>query len=298
MTGVSGWGSLPWGAGPWGAGGGAELAIVGVLAVRENVARIFFNVAPLFNRLLSPNDASNPKRFRFVAQALPLGNDGEPARAVLPVRVDRPKIANSLGTILDVTLDRPMSPWPARYLVSVNQLVSADGSLLAVGGTSMMMEAVYRTLRPQSTSDPSPSRDIANPQTYSAQLDPLPQAGDPLALGVIPIDASGDYAFDQGITQLKKRIFRRLLTPRGSFLALPEYGVGIGLYGKQLSVEAVRQQICEEAQKQIAQEPDVAAVRVTALTDLTNPAVTIFRIKVRVSGSQGITQFDIPFAPV
>ena len=298
MTGgLSGWGSLPWGAGQWGAGAD-DLGLVSVLAVRENVARLTFTTAPLFDRMLTPNDASNPKRFQFTAQASPLGNDGEPVRSVLPVRVDRPHLAGALGRVLDVTLDRPMSPWPAVYIVAVNQLVGASGGLLTPGQTSMAYQAVYRTLRAQSTSDPTPSRDIANPQTYSAQLDPLPQAGDPLALGVIPIDASGDYAFDQGTSQLKKRIFRRLLTPRGAFLSLPTYGVGIPTFGKRLATEAVRQQICEDAMAQLRQEQGVAAVRVTALSDPANPAVTIFRIRVRESGSQGTTQFDIPFAPV
>lgn len=295
---ISGWGSMPWGAGPWGAGGAADLELLSALAIRENVVRLTFNVAPQYTKQLTPNDAANPARYQFTAQATPLGRDGEPARAVLPVLVERAKVAGSFGAVLDVTLDRPMSPWPARYIVAVNQLVSIDGALLGVGKTSLTFDAVYRELRPQSASDPTPSRDIANPQTYSAQLDPLPQAGDPLALGVIPIDASGDYAFDQGISQLRKRVYRRMLTRKGAFPALPNYGVGVPTYGKRLGVEGVRQQIADEAQKQIAQEPDVAAVSVTAVTSAQNPAVTIFRIKVRVAGSGGDVQFDLPFAPV
>ncbi len=295
---IFGWGSLPWGAGPWGAGGAADLELLDALAIRENVVRLTFNVAPQFTKLLTPNDASNPKRFQFTPQALPLGLDGQAARAVLPVLVERPRVAGAFGTILDVTLDRMMSPWPSQYIVAVNQLVSVDGALLASGKTSRMFVAVYRTLRPQSTSDPTPSRDIANPQTYQAQLDPLPQAGDPLALGVIPIDSSGDYAFDSGITQLKKRVFRRLLTPKGAFSALPNYGVGVPTYGKKLALEGVRQEIAQEAQKQISQEPDVAAVSVTAITSPENPACTIFRIRIRVAGSAGNAEFDVPFTPV
>lgn len=298
MTGLAGWGSAPWGAGPWGAGGAADLELLRAVAIRENVVRLFFNVAPQFTRLLTPNDAANPKRFQFTPLATPVGLDGEVARPVLPVLVSRAKVAQSFGTELDVTLDRPLSPWPTRYIVACNQLVSIDGALLSPSHASLTFDAVYRALRQQDASDASPSRDIANPQTYQAQLDPLPQAGDPLALGVIPIDASGDYAFDQGIPQLKKRIFRRLLTVKGKFPAIPTYGVGIPAYGKRLSVEGVRQEIVQEAEKQLRQEPDVAEVKVTAFTSPDNPAITIFRIRVRVSGSQGTTQFDIPFAPV
>lgn len=294
----SGWGALPWGAGPWGAGGADALELLSALAIRENVIRLAFNVAPQFTRLLTPNDAANPKRFQVTAVPSPLGADGLPVRSVLPVLVELAKIPGSFGSVLDITIDRPMSPFPARYLVAVNQLASADGAPLAIGQTSRGFIAVYRELRAQSVAEPSPSRDIANPQTYQAQLDPLPQAGDPLALGVIPIDASGDYAFDSGVTQLKKRVFRRLVTVKGRFPAIPDYGIGVPSYGKRLGTAAIRQQICEEAKKQLALEPDIAAVSVTAKSDAKEPSVTIFQIRIQVAGSLANVQFDVPFAPI
>jgi len=294
----SGWGSLPWGAGPWGAGGADALELLSALAIRENVIRLAFNVAPQFTRLLTPNDAANPKRFQVTAVPSPLGADDLPVRSVLPVLVELAKIPGSFGSVLDITIDRPMSPFPARYLVAVNQLVSADGAPLAIGQTSRGFIAVYRELRAQSVAEPSPSRDIANPQTYQAQLDPLPQAGNPLALGVIPIDASGDYAFDSGVTQLKKRVFRRLVTVKGRFPAIPDYGIGVPSYGKRLGTAAIRQQICEEAKKQLALEPDIAAVSVTAKSDAKEPSVTIFQIRIQVAGSLANVQFDVPFAPI
>lgn len=294
----SGWGALPWGAGPWGAGGADALELLSALAIRENVIRLAFNVAPQFTRLLTPNDAANPKRFQVTAVPSPLGADGLPVRSVLPVLVELAKIPGSFGSVIDITIDRPMSPFPARYLVAVNQLASADGAPLAIGQTSRGFIAVYRELRAQSVAEPSPSRDIANPQTYQAQLDPLPQAGDPLALGVIPIDASGDYAFDSGVTQLKKRVFRRLVTVKGRFPAIPDYGIGVPSYGKRLGTAAIRQQICEEAKKQLALEPDIAAVSVTAKSDAKEPSVTIFQIRIQVAGSLANVQFDVPFAPI
>jgi hypothetical protein len=143
-----------------------------------------------------------------------------------------------------------------------------------------------------------PSRDIANPATYAAQLDPLPQAGDPLALGIIPIGSDGDYAFDDGITQVKKRIFRRLLTRKGAFPALPDYGIGVPSYGKKLGSAGVRQMLAAETERQLKLEPDILAVKVHVLSDIQNPEITLFRIRVKIAGSQGNTQFDIPFAPV
>jgi hypothetical protein len=298
VTMPGGWGSTPWGAGPWGAGGVLDLELNSAIAIRENVIRLTFNAAPQFNKQLSPNDASNPARFQVTGSPTPVGLDGEPARAVRPVLVERAAVAGSFGAVLDVTLDRPLSPWPTQYIIACNQLVSTTGALLSPAASSRGFVGLYRMLRPQNASSPTPSRDIANPQTYQAQLDPIPQAGDPLALGVIPIDASGDYAFDEGVTQLKKRVFRRLLTAPGAFPALPNYGVGVPLYGKRLGTEAARQQIAVEAQTQIAQEPDVAAVRVRVVSSAADPSITLIQIRIKMSGSAGTVEFDVPFAPV
>lgn len=294
----SGWGFLPWGAGPWGFGGGAALQLLRAVAVRENVVRLEFSEAPQYTKLLTPNDAANPERFTITAVAGTSGLDGEPVRAVRPVGVERARIAGSLGSVLDVTTDRPFSPWNSEYIIAANQLVGAGGGLLDPAKTSARFAGVYRQLRTPSVADPVPSRDFANPQSYQAQLDPLPQAGDPLALGVIPIGSDGDYAFDEGVSQIKKRIFRRLLTKPGSFPAIPEYGVGVGTYGKMLAVAGVRQKLAAEAERQIGLEPDVTAVKVSVISDAKNPSVTIFRIRVRVAGSQGAVNLDVPFYPV
>lgn len=289
-----GWGSMPWGAGPWGAASGVELRLLDAYAIAENKVRLTFNVAPFIVGTLAPHDAAAVARYQFTPSAEPVGLDGEPARAVLPILIERARVAQSFGSVLDVTTDRPLSPWPTIYRISVNGLRSSTGMPLAIGHTSKEFRGLYRALKPQDPTTPTPSRDIANPQTYLGQLDPIPQAGDPLFLGVFPIDASGDYAFDQGVQQLKKRVLRRLVTNPGAFPALPGYGVGILRYGKRLSTEGIRLQVAQDAQDQIAQEPDVAAVTVTTRTDLANPSVTIFAIRVKMASTAGTVQFDVP----
>lgn len=294
----NGWGFLPWGAGPWGAGGGNDLQLLRAVAVRENVVRLEFSEAPMFTRLLTPNDAANPERYSITALTS-TGLDGEQARDVRPAVIERPRIAGAFGRFIDVVTDRPFSPWNSLYIVACNQLMTYSGGLLDPDKSSFRFAGVYRQLRQQSMENPAPSRDFANPQTYTAQLDPLPQAGDPFALGVIPVGSDGDYAFDDGMVQVKKRIFRRLLTRKGAFPSLPDYGVGVPSYGKKLSIAGVRQALAAEAERQIKLEPDVVEARVTVLTDITHPEITIFRIRVRISGAQGKPQqFDIPFAPV
>lgn len=295
---TSGWGSLPWGAGPWGAGGDDALRLLGALAIRENVVRLTFNVAPLLTGVLDPNDASNPERFQVVPVPGSVGFDGEAARAVLPILVERAALEGSFGAVLDVTVDRPFTAWPAEYRISCNQLRSTEGAYLEPGYTSRTFPGVYRLLRQQTLDAPVPSHDIANPQTYLSQLDPIPQAGDAKFLGVFPVSSTGAYALDEGTAQLRKRVIRRLVTRKGAFLNLPNYGVGVPQYGKRLGVAGVRQQLAVEAESQISQEPDVDAVRVTVVSDARNPSITLFRIRVKqkITGKQDA--FDVPFAAV
>jgi len=293
-----GWGAGPWGAGPWGAGGVTELELLDARAVRENVVRLFFNAAPLFTHVGDPNDAADPARYSVTAITTTTGRDGEACRPVLPVRADLALVPFSFGTQIDVTVDRPFSPWDARYIVAVNQLVAADGgALLAPGATSREFPSLYRMLRVQTLAAATPSRDVANPQTYQDQLDPLPQAGDPAALGVYPVGSDGDYAFDEGLANLRKRIFRRLITRPGAFLSLPTYGVGVPTYGKRLGAAAVRQQIAAESERQIGLEPDVRAVTVTLQTSPTEPSLTILLARVQTIGGQSVA-LQVPFSTV
>jgi hypothetical protein len=283
---------------PWGAGGVTDLELLDARAVRENVVRLFFNAAPLFTRLGTPNDAAEPARYSLTAVAGTFGRDGEESRAVLPVRADIADVPLSFGAQIDVTVDRPFSPWDARYIVAVNQLVAADGgALLLPGHTSRQFPGLYRILRVQTLSTTAPSRDIANPQTYQDQLDPLPQAGDPAALGVYPVGSDGDYAFDEGLANLRKRIFRRLITRPGAFVSLPGYGVGVPQYGKRLGTVAVRQQVAAESERQIGLEPDVRGVTVELVTSPTEPSLTILIARVATIRGQNVS-LQVPFSTV
>jgi len=298
----NGWGYTPWGAGQWGAGSGGPgdtFALVSALAIRENVVRLTFTEAPLFDTLLTANDAHNPERYDIVPVAGTFGSDELPTRPVRAVFADVAAIAGSLGTIIDVTVDRPFSPYPGEYRISVNQLESVSGALLDPTHSSTTFLGVYRPMRVQSLTATVPSRDMANPQTYSGLVNAAVSNPDGASqLGTFPIDPTGDYAFDDGLTQVKKRIIRRLVTRKGSFPSLPDYGVGVPSYGKQLGSAAVRQRIAADAQTQIAAEPEVADVSVNAITDATNPNITLLRIRVRLNGAAGSTQFDVPFSTV
>lgn len=279
---AGGWGESPWGAGEWGAGAGAvDLCLTNALAVRENVVRLTFNAGVYFTAWLDPFDASVPERYAVTpVDTSPFGLDGLPPRPVAVVRADLALVPLSFGAIVDVTVDRPFSPWPSEYVVAVNGLVSTTGALLLPGCTSLVFAGLYRALRVQSIDAPAPSRDIANPNTVRDQAGIL-AAGQEFALGTIPIGSDGDYAFDQGLVNLRKRIFRRLLTRPGAFAHMPTYGVGVASYGKRLGTAAVRAQLAAAAEQQIRNEPDVREVKVSLLTDPLNPSIVRLNVNVR-----------------
>lgn len=293
---IGGWGGGEWGQTPWGGGDESFLQLLSAEPIRENVVRLFFSAAPLFTGLLNANDASNPARYDIGPIEGTTDGDGVPTRDVDVVLAERALVAQSFGRAIDVTVDRPFSPFPARYFVAVNQLVTSTGTLLGGGGTGVGFYGLYRFIAPPNPAKTVPSRDIANPQSTFAAL-ATSQSSDPRVLGTIPIDDTGDYAFDEGIVNLKKRIYRRLVTTKGRFAHLPGYGVGILTHIKRLNLAAVRAQVVADAESQISQEPDVAEARVSIVNDPTVPNLLRVRVRVRatIGNVQGIQAFEFPF---
>jgi len=294
---VSGFGSGPWGAIPWGDGGAGSIQLLAALAVRENVVRLTFDQAIYLSHLLDRFDASAPSHYVLSPDPTSVGADGTPARAVMAVTADfaRDGTGALLGgdSIIDIVLDRPMTPWPARYLIQVVDLLSAD-FLNVITTTIIGFDAVYKQLSPPTLEVAVPTRDIANPQTRQALLDPVPDPNDPLNLGTFVVDDTGDLAFDEGLTSLKKRILRRLVTSPGRFAHLPGYGVGIPDHGKRLAQAAVIAQLSASAEAQIALEPEVAKVKVRPVLDVNNPGLVRFRILVRTK-TGAAQRLDVPF---
>lgn len=104
--------------------------------------------------------------------------------------------------------------------------------------------------------------------------------------GTFRVGEDGDYQFDDGLRNLKKRILRRLVTKKGGFAFLPDYGVGALEAVKKLNMAATRQMIADEAQRQIAREPDVEAVSVRAVQR--SIGVVVFVTLVRTTSGAGV----------
>lgn len=297
MTTPGAWGSGFWGSSPWGSSGGGAIELLSVLAVRENVVRVEFTVPIYFTGVFDPADGAHTNKWTVTMVEGTAGLDGE---AVRPVMVSEVVLSSVLdvgyenyGRYVDVVLDRPMTPHPALYTVRMVDVFAADLETY-IPEEEIQIPAVYKLIEPPQIESAPATRDIANAQTLSAAQSSLP---DPTVqeLGTIAVDDSGDYAFDEGLVNLKKRIYRRLVTRRGAFAHLPDYGVGIPDQGKKLALSGVLANLAAEAQTQIALEPEVAKVVVRPFIDPLNPGLVRFRVLVKTKVGQA-HRFDTPFA--
>lgn len=260
-TAPEGWGGAEYGAGAYGIGA-PILQLLEAYAVRENVVRLKFNVAPYFSGILNPNDASSRKRYQITTVG---------ARAVRPVVITQ---AGGAGTLLDVTTDRPFSGYPAGYRIAVNNLVAAvSGNLLDSAKASFQFFGLARHIAPKLRDTVVPSRDIAN------RYDPIQSAE--LGSAVIPVDDTSDYAFDEGVISLRKRLHRRIVTVKGRFAHLPEYGLGVPGLLKKLNRQRVRAELKADAEIQFQQEPEVERAVVNITTEPNQPSIMRFRVSIQ-----------------
>lgn len=298
---MSGWGSGAWGAGTWGdgtLGTGGALTVVAVSSYRENIFRIEFSGPVYWSGILDPQDSSRSTKWTITPVAGTTGLDDNPARALLVSEVRLAGVADgvvvgSVGRFVDVVCDRAMTPHPAMYDVGVVNVYARD--LLSNVSAVSRTPAVFKQIAYPQITHANPSRDFANPMTLEAARDSLPDPTNPLVLGAIRVDDTGDYAFDEGLTNLRKRVLRRLFTVKGGFAHLPNYGVGMGSHGKRLAIPSLVADLAAAAEVQLSLEPDVGKAKVQPVFDPAHPGFVRFRIIVRpkTGAPQG---FEVPFS--
>lgn len=299
MTGVGhgSWGDGTWGAGSWGGGLGIGFQFLDAIAIRENVIRVEFSEAFYFTGLFDPGDASVSSNWAVSANEATTGISGDSARDVSVIYVqlsgeDDGVFGSDIGRFLNVVLDRPMTSWPAEYSITWSNIFSADLTETSAGTFTLF--GTYRQLETPQIQVPTPSRDLANPQTLLAAQSSLPVPTVAIALGTFGVDDRGDYALDEGDVNLKKRILRRLMTRKNAFAHLPGYGVGVPDRIKTLGTAAALAALRADAEAQIMQEPDVQQVRVLILIPSNAPNLVRLRIAVKTKVGKPVA-FDASF---
>lgn len=275
------------------------IAFVAAASIRENAIRVEFSLLVNYTGLLDPNDVSKVEGHWSVAEdAATTGMNGEAAR---PVSIVRAALATAedgveeadFGRFVNLYLDRPLTPYPAVYAVSWSGIYEL-GTVINPSAGSSNVFGVYRMLSAPTIEAPRQSKDFANPQTAGAARASLPRPSAAFSLGTFGIDDTGDYAHDEGNESLKKRVIRRLVTRKNAFAHLPGYGVGVPDAVKKLATQETLSSLKVDAELQIAEEPDVAQVRVVIVISSTTPNLVRFRVVIRPKIGP-VVAFEVPF---
>lgn len=286
-SGRVGWGGSRFGGFAWGGARALGLQLSAAVAVAENVVRLRFTQPVRLTGIFDVGDAADPSHYAFAPSATSSGLDGTPARAVLASSAAysaEPLPGPDPRCFVDVVLDRPLTPYPSVYAVVVSGVATLAGQPIDPTAASLSFIGSFKQVVPADATSPHPARDFANPQTLAALTAaasgaPAGALSDP-SLGAFAVDVTGDYALDQGLQALKKRIYRRLTSRPGAFLHLGEgYGVGIPAAGKKLASAATLGRMASKAEEQISLEPEVAQVKVRALSQ--NTGLVRFVVLVR-----------------
>lgn len=284
------WGSGTWGSGAWGGAAGADITALAAIALRENVVRIEFSKLVYLTGLLETSDASRPDKWAMTPDTSTRGLDDSVARPVRVVEAAYSTEADGvavgdLGRFVNLTLDRPMTAWPAVYTLQFFDVYAEDLASSVTG--ELALEGAYRLIEQPTIEQARPVRDFALVKTVE-------DVGLDFDFGTYQVADDGDYAWDEGVASLRKRVVRRLITMRGAFAHLPGYGVGIPAYVKQLAISSTLTQLAADAEAQIAREPDVAKVTVAARVDPSVPNLVRFLVRVKRTVGPSV-QFDVPF---
>lgn len=250
-------GSMSVGSGPLGSAQlGGLFAAVAVDATTIDVATI-----PLASPFLL-----DPLRWTVVPVGL---GDAQVVTAVVEV---------TSGVLWRLTVDPGLTLGELEYLVAFDDAgtgLSIGSGCLSVAVTSPEAAPVFPVPATQVTRQPY---DIANPYLVrdAGIIDPPP-------LGQMQINDRGDYALDNRLEGLRKRIMRRISTARGGFALLPGYGFGQPIKGTVRPAELKR--MAADAKAQVEREPEVirAQVLVQQQRPPQSPHVVIVAVRARTT---------------
>lgn len=221
------------------------LAVSSATSLTENSVRVTYDAAVQFSGTWEPGDAGDPKNYEITA-------------AGLTYEVSSVAAVEGSTTSVDLFLREVL---PADGTLTVTGVRSAGGDELGGSNTATIRALPYR--QPALVDAVAGGvRDIANVN------------------GVWFIDRGGDFTTDVGLVQLRKRLFRRLSTPKNAISHLPGYGVNVAAYIKQLASASARTRLIADIEQQFSQEPEVLSTSAT-LTQFGNRGLWRLRVLVR-----------------
>lgn len=103
------------------------------------------------------------------------------------------------------------------------------------------------------------------------------------------VTAKGDIDRISGELNLKKALYRRLITTKGSLIGRPEYGVGIKNYLNAVNSQSTQRKLANAIQEEFEKDDRVIKVLgVNIRKDMTKPDVVNVSVRVlsKVSGEE------------
>ena len=262
------WGTSPWGSGPW--GGVAPFALLRVWAPTAQTIRAEFSSPPRVEADRSPHDALTRGSYTL--------------SAVSGVRLQPPRILSLTpvdATTVELTLAGELEGTNARYRLSVAPTVqSAAGRVIGVRTAEFLGLTTELTER--------------GGQGW-AERSAMPALTDlraPNSLGgSLVVTPDGDYDLAEGTETVKKLALRRLVTPRGGFVHLPNYG--LDLTHARLLQPAFLASLKAEIREQVLKESEVASVTVD-LQHVVGRGVLRIGLDLQLRAGAGTERMEVP----
>jgi len=111
----------------------------------------------------------------------------------------------------------------------------------------------------------------------------------------LTMNSSGDLSQINGLANLKRALFRRLVTVPGTLVHRPTYGVGVGLYQNAPSSFSMQQKLAGIIQEQFELDPRVQSVTSVAVNS-ENESPQLTKIIVTLTPI-GYTEQQMSFTP-
>ncbi len=249
----------------------AAISITAALAVATNTVRVTLSSEPQHQDSSADGDALNPAT--WVVKRL----DSNTEFNVLGV-------AEFDATHFDLLTYEPFGPFLVTHQVSSANLLALDGVTVISSPTFAqypgVVDRAVATPEAQAATRRLGVRDLSNP--------PAPGGLESLA-GTLVIGPTGDFVNEEGASLIRKLAIRRLVFKKGDLFWAPGYGAGLS---EKEPVPSNLVTYASEIERQIAQEPEVDAVRARLAID----AQGIFQVALRISLKSTGQQVDVNYA--
>lgn len=244
------------------------ISVLGVEIINSNTARVYLSEEPRHFSPLSQRDA-------YLRDNWAISIVSGPGRAPAVEKAENalPQPTKFAGIPLAWSVDIRTD---TRFLAQTTYLVVASPTIrTADNRTGMAIPPDDRGEAPGIIGARDPKLGPTRPASLGIDL------RYDIFTGRLVLDAKNDIDVQGGLEAVRKRIIRRMITSKGGFYYLPDYGLGI--QPKTLVRQTSRSILEADIREQILSEPDVVAVSV----QITQLAVGMYLFTIQARTRQG-----------